>query len=561
MKRSILLFILFAGVLPVLPEGGQPSTFAQTGDLRWQDTGSPSGVYFYWYEPTFYTGFAPRCQDPSRIHIRLGRGNQVRLTVALGPEQIGNYLEDLLLRHRTIEELLKKGIIELTQNREFESFSAALDQMEVAGTVSRKDLIPPGEYREKSLAIIKRLNPGRIFHVRRSADAVFERWRQILRQQSGKMDSLRGRLELLNEFLPGRINLFEIDQGNEKYLGTLIELARQEKQPAQTQDRFSEEAARFLERLTRNIYQVRNGFIEAYEFTAIYPAGTAEAWVTWQGKRLPDFTVTGIWPLIPRTKGKGIVGMVDYISTNPGYGFVPMLPYQYAGGIEYNAFHNPGIRCPLAGSKILPKEWQQAAGIRDSKKPFTNLWLVSRGPVSHGCTRMGAGHILEMRHVLPSRSEDLEKVATFRNLPQCYDLFDIDGDGKTEVMGVKFYLAYAHTEDRVPYKVYAVNRREPFYEWLYAGEVRINEVGKAWFPKVLTCSFAGRKAYEGNTYENVPLWEAEYEPDRIQFFKTRTFSFESPQGFELIRELGRIGTGHDRDSRKLMLESGEKKEE
>jgi len=556
MKRSILLIVLFMGILPVLPDGMQLATFAQTADPRWQDTGPPPGIYFYWYEPTFYTGFAPRCQDPARIHIRLARGNQLRLSVTLGPEQIGNYLEDLLLRRRIVEELLKKGIIDLTQNKEFEAFSAALDQTDVAGAVGRRNQIPAEEYRDKSLEIMKKLNPGRVFHIRRPADAVFERWSQILRQQSAKMDSPQGRLELLNELLPGRINLLEINPENEKLLGNLLELSKQGKLPQQTQNRFFEETARFLDRITRSIYQVKNGFIDSHEFTAIYPAGTANAWVTWQGKRLPDFTVTGIWPLIPRTKGKGIVGMVDYISTNPGYGFVPMLPYQYAGGIEYNAYHNPGVRCPLAGSKILPKEWQQAAGIRDPKKPFTNLWIVSRGPVSHGCTRLAAGHILEMRHILPSRSEDLEKVVTFRTLPQCYDLFDIDGDGKTEVMGVKFYLAFAHTEDRIPYKVYAANSREPFYEWLYAGEAKIDEAGKAWFPKALSGTFAGRKAHEGNAHENVPLWEAEYEPDRIQFFKIRPISFESPQGFELIRELGKIATGYNHDSRKLMLESG-----
>ena len=560
MKRYVWLLVIFLGLLPVLPGGGCSAAVAQSEKMSWKDTGPPQGIYFYWYEPTFYTGFAPRCQDPSRIHIRLGRGNQTRITIALGPEQIGNYLEDLNLRRRTVEALQAQGIISLTQNREFESFCAALDRADIASIVSHKNTLPADEFQGKSLAVMKTLNPGRVFHIRRPAADVLERWRQILRQETGKTDTLNGRLELTNELLPGRINLFESNAKIDQFLIALAALARQEKQPGDTLNPFYEEASRFLGQVTRNIYQVKEGFIEADEFSTIYPTGTVQAWVNWQGKRLPDFAVTGIWPLIPRMKGKGILGMVDYISTNPGYGFVPMLPYQYAGGIEYNAFHNPGIRCPLAGSRILPKEWQQANGIRDTKKPFINLWITSRGPVSHGCTRLSAGHILEMRHLLPSTSEILEKVVTFRNLPQCYDLFDIDGNGTEEVMGVKFFLAYANTEDRIPYKVYAPNSRKPFYEWLYAGDVSFDEAGNAWISKALSCAFAGRKAYEGTMYETSALWEAEYETDRIQFFKTLPVSFESPQGFELIRELGRIGTGYNTDFRNLMLKSGQKKE-
>jgi hypothetical protein len=84
--------------------------------------------------------------------------------------------------------------------------------------------------------------------------------------------------------------------------------------------------------------------------------------------------------------------------------------------------------------------------------------------------------------------------------------------------------------------------------------VHFEETGKAWFPEALSCTFEGRKACESNVYENAPLWEAEYERDQIQFFRTRLVSFESTQVFELIRELGRIGMGYPHDSRKLMIE-------
>ena len=41
------------------------------------------GIFYQRYEPTFYTGFAPRTEDPARIHIQIGRGNQVRMTAVL----------------------------------------------------------------------------------------------------------------------------------------------------------------------------------------------------------------------------------------------------------------------------------------------------------------------------------------------------------------------------------------------------------------------------------------------------------------------------------------------
>ena len=61
-------------------------------------------------------------------------------------------------------------------------------------------------------------------------------------------------------------------------------------------------------------------------------------------KKLPDFGTTGVLPLIPREFGQGKVGMVDYISTNPAYGFMPLLAYQHGSGNAYNSIHNAGVR-------------------------------------------------------------------------------------------------------------------------------------------------------------------------------------------------------------------------
>ena len=45
----------------------------------------------------------------------------------------------------------------------------------------------------------------------------------------------------------------------------------------------------------------------------------------------------------------------------------------------------------------------------------------------------------EFRNAMPSSSEGLTGIPNFRNLPQCYEVFDIDGDGESEVMGCSLF--------------------------------------------------------------------------------------------------------------------------
>ena len=104
-------------------------------DTTWDGTQPPDGVYFHWYEPSFYAGFAPRTQDPRRIHIQLSRGNQVRVTLVLGDADIDNYLGDLVLRQTTYQELIDAKVIELTTNRDYERFVDKLGSTGVAQVV------------------------------------------------------------------------------------------------------------------------------------------------------------------------------------------------------------------------------------------------------------------------------------------------------------------------------------------------------------------------------------------------------------------------------------------
>src|SRR5262247_3463369 len=136
MKRPGTALVLI-GVLALTPW----SSFAalQATDKTWDGSEPPQGIYFHWYEPSFYTGFAPRIQDPQRLHIRLSRGNQVRVTAVLGDKELDAYLDDLVLRRKTYQELVDTKVIELTTNKEYERFGERFDQAGVADAAKSRN--------------------------------------------------------------------------------------------------------------------------------------------------------------------------------------------------------------------------------------------------------------------------------------------------------------------------------------------------------------------------------------------------------------------------------------
>ena len=513
----------------------------EAGDATWDGSEPPQGVYFHWYEPSFYAGFAPRTQDPTRIHIELARGNQVRVTTVLGDAELDAYLGDLQQRRAAIEEMLAAGVMTLSTNKVWERYVQALDAAGVAAAAAKSGT---PDTRAKAFAIMQQLNPERVFAIKMPLDAVASRWRAVLAATADPGDAV-ARLDAANAALPGRINLEVVPPPLDAVLARAFDAARGNDTRA-----LATATQSFIEQATASHYRVVDGAVVAREFTTIYPAGTVEGTTTYKGERLPDFGVTGVWPLIRRTNGRGILGMVDYLSPNPGYGFISMLPYQYAGGITYNAFHNAGVRCQLNSTPFLPSAWRKVPGER-SGKPYENLWIVGRGPTSHGCTRLPSGHMSELRQMVPSESDTLTQVKTHRNLPGCYDVFDIDGDGKEEVMGVQYYLAYRSNE-HTPVRAWVSNRREPFYRWLYGDNVTVGAVGSTRLKDVPVCRFIGKRASERTTLRDLPLHEATYPPEPIQFFRTKV-AFDSAPGFELNRELRKIGAGHTLDRARLLL--------
>lgn len=540
-------FVLAALAVLALPVAARAAMEAQ-GDTSWDGSQPPEGIFFHWYQPSFYAGFAPRTQDPTRPHIELSRGNQTRVTIPLGEKELDGYLEDLVERRRVYQELIDQGVISLNTNSEYERFTKALDDKGVAAAVAGKAGSSPEAYRAKSVEILSALNPGRIFQIKIPFDQVLGPWHA--RVAAAGLGSESEKIDVVNALLPGRIEIYDLEPGVDAALGKAAAAA---KAGGASDPAFRSAAEELLAAATDGHYPVKNGNVDVVEFTAIYPSGTIEGYTSYKGERLPEFGVTGVWPLIRRTTGRGQTGMVDYISPNPGYGFITMYPYQFAGGIAYNAFHNAGVRAPTATTPFLPSEWRKVAGEREPGKTYQNLWMASRGPTSHGCTRLGSGHMSELRQLTPVPSEALLKMATYRNEPACYDVFDIDGDGKAEVMGVQYYLAFRSTQDRIPIAAYAKNKREPFYKWLYGDNIAMAPVGQAVIKEVPVCRFTPRDAAVAETLSNVPLHEAEWAPETIQFYAIKGVAPDSGPGFEFNRELRNVGVGYTPDRGKLRL--------
>lgn len=537
MTRPARLLSTLAAAALALP------AVALAQSVKWTDTGPPPGIYMHWYEPSFYTGFAPRTQDPGRVALHLGRGNQLRVTMVLGDAEIDGYLEDLALRRATYRQLVDAGILELTQNSYLEAFEARLDAARVAEAVAGKATMGAAAYRERSLALLGELNPGRLRRIQIPLSRTATDWKAALDAMTAEPAT---RVAAANAVLPGRLGIDALTPELDAALDAAAKLSA-------SGASLEAAASDFVTKASAARYAVREGRVDAWEHTAIYPAGTVDRWTSYEGRQIPDFGRTGVWPLIPRLKGKGVTGMVDYIATNPAYGFLPNLGYEHAGGIDYNSYHNAGARAPLSGCPFLPASWTKAPPSREPKRPYLNLWIASRGPVSHGCTRTGSGYIAEIRHMLPSDSKLMEKIRTFRNLPQCYDVFDVDGDGKLEVMGLRYFLAYKASEQRTPVRAYASNERQPFYQWLYGADIASMDEKSARLKDVETCTFSGKRCAEGRTYDELPLYEPDAAVEYLQFYRVKGVSPETARGFDFSRELLRVGKGYAADEKKLLL--------
>jgi hypothetical protein len=496
--RAALVLVL----LVVLPLGAR----ALAGD---QLAAPPEfGVYYDRYEPYFYTGFAPRAQDPERIHLHLGRGNQLRATVVLSDAMLADYARDLQTRQRSYRSLIADGRLELTQNRGFEAFEQRLAEVELDRLVAEESDLEPAEVRERNLRLLERLEPGRVFRIRMPVDQVVNRWAaQVRAEDHHGLDDDR-RLELLNQMLPTRLFVDELAPDVRARVDALI--ARCPADAATLRPDF----LALLDRVTRGRYPVQDGAFTFVELTAIWPIGSLNDTMPYRGRRIPAYPITGRRALTTHQRTQ----TVDHVPDDRAYSYAPWIPYIHIGTRMHDAIHTLWWQMEPERTPFLPAAWRNVD--RDSRdgEPFRYLWLLSRGPMSHGCTHLNAGHIAELRQMLPSETARLYEVDLFLNAATRYDVFDIDGDFTPEVMGVRYFIAYA-LKGNTPDQLRVPDERRAYYDWLYAGELGYDLDDRGRFAVVRDGRFVDRAAADGREYHDLALYEAAYEPEMVQFYR------------------------------------------
>ncbi len=471
------------------------------------------GVFYDEAEPSFYTGFAPRAQEAARLHVHLGRGNQLRVTEVLSDEVIGEYARDLATRERTYRRLIDGGRLELTQNTSFEAFAGTLADVGLERLVAEEGGLAPAALRERNLKLIERLNPGRVFRITIPVRKLAARWvDQVTAADRTRLDGAR-RLELLNQLLPTRLWLSDVPAGTAPALDDLVRQAPATSTDAAGIDAMTPAYAALLARVGGHLYPVRDGVVTFDEFTAIYPVGTVAAYTSWRGRAIPQYPTPGRRALT--THQRSLVA--DHIPIDDSYSWSPWLPYMHVTPTMHNAIHTPWWKMRPSDASFLPAAWRSVThGSRDGK-PFQKLWLLSRGPMSHGCTHLNTGHIAELRQLLPADSDQLYAVDVFLTRSEDYDVFDVDGDLTPEVMGVRYFIAYSLTAGK-PERLRVKNERRAYYEWLYGGDLGF-EGDQGVFHEVRDARFVGRDARNGRSYQKLLLREADYQPETVQFYR------------------------------------------
>ncbi len=485
------------------------------------------GVPYDKYEPSFYTGFAPRALEPERVHLHLGRGNQLRVTEILSDEVIDSYARDLSHRRQTYADLASRKRIVLTQNTSFEEFETRLAEVGIDRIVAEEPKLSPAALRERNLKLMERLNPGRIFRIDMPVSRLARRFADRVRPEDAGGMKERRRLELLNALLPTRLWEAEIDGKTTRDLSALVKMALKERGDSPSEE-YQDAYVELLERVSGGLYPRDGDSLRFVEFTAIYPVGSFNEFTNYRGRKIPMYPTPGRRALTTHQRTK----TVDHIPDKAVYGYFPWIPYMHVGDRLHNSFHTLWWRMEPPKTSFLPADWHDIDRGRRGEGDYRYLWLLSRGPMSHGCTHVNAGHISELRQVLPSETKHLYDVDTFLNKSHLYDVFDIDGDGTPEVMGVRYFIAFS-LKNKKAHKLRVRNERKAFYDWLYGGELKYRADGTPYFESVRDGRFVGRTAIDGVEYDDIELYEAEYEAERIQFYRMVDIRF--------AREMRKIG--------------------
>jgi len=506
---------------------------------------------------SFYTGFAPRVEKPERIHVRVSRGNQGRMTLILDEQTLYNYPFDLVARAGFYQQMLDEGWIDI--DMESEKGSAVIPQARyfidivnspvygVAQTVSdlkaqKADDIDRVALYRKSLDLLKALNPERVFPMDFDLKAEFDKWLPSAKAFVGDDTSAEAIAEkiaanpndtliLANDLLFGRINAIELSDASNGLLAEVLVAIGSGKDYADPE--LLAKTVELFSSVTGGKYdfQVVNADgqlapalnceqggscrLTYHEFTAIYPIGSIKSSTRDRhGNVINTYATPGLWQFLSRKYHE-----FDNIRSEFYYGMIPKMDYEGLG----NGFHNPAVRF-----SAVPDSVKESLSIPEHHAHF---WAVKRGRVSHGCNRMSAGHVWEIRNIFPVENARATQVYYFGNDPKDFDLFDINGDGQLEVMGVSYYISYnakgtswAGKREGANLEV-EVRGTEKFYQNLLGAKdvftygengITIHDPSISYFSKQ---DFRKKQTISRIVEGDYPYFEQTYERDKIQFYR------------------------------------------
>lgn len=174
----------------------------------------------------------------------------------------------------------------------------------------------------------------------------------------------------------------------------------------------------------------------------------------------------------------------------------------------------------FGGFPFLLIEWSGVA----FHGPITNyapmdVWYLRRGYVSHGCHRMDASDILELRALMPA---DLKKAANKIKVTvlDFFDVLDWNKDGKLEAIDVKYYqipgsvaVAKGKTiEDTI--KPFLIENQQSAF-------IKNNQYAKKYYDsasdtlKNIPKYEIGKKLMRNGVHAEVGIYRFDYRPNRI----------------------------------------------
>ncbi len=508
------------------------------------------GVVWNSKTPSFYTGFAMRVEAPHRLHFRMARGNVLRLTAILDDLAVMTYPYQLLKRATVYKDIQNQGLIQKKYIDTLSQYQSIVsgDYYGIQAMTSQfeRGKLTKAQLYQKSLNLLAALNPGRVFPMKFSFQNLLENWKAPLSQflaqyklsETSSKDSLlrifsknpKDTLWLIEQFLPGRINSTHTSKHTQLALAQLITSLGTDQSLTQAKNFFIKATGVKYQFQTaiggtwKNALTCTNNdcFLEYYEFTAVYPVGTAASYTKDRdGNSIGKIRTLGARYFVDnQDQGHD----VDNIRSKSYYGWAPKMDYQTNG----NGIHNPAVLLRLRSEKNfdLYKELK-------IDKDYKYLWSPARGGVSRGCIRMGLGHLWEVRHIFPTSNQYLKAVRYFGNDSRDYDVFDINGDGQLEVMGSPYFIAYSlmGDDDDSRYQGKELTKesfnRLPFYKKLYGLGQYYIEGNKLIFKKAFQSFFQSSrpnnkaKPFSKRSAKNIPLYEQDYEKEKVQFYRLR----------------------------------------